>query len=114
MKTISLPKSRRYTDPRTGGPLFNAGVRGCVLKAGTSAHEELSNLPSTQRIVLLEGRRVRLVEVRLTYLDNLTEEDFKLQVSPDWRTPEGAEAGLRLEHGDSFGRILTVVHFQVI
>lgn len=114
MLTIKLPASNRYTDPRTDGLLFRPGVRGCILKAGTQAHVEIGALPPTRRVVLLDGHSVRVVEVRLTYLDKLTAEDFLLQVIPSWRTPEGAEAGLVAEHGDSFGRILTVIHFQVI
>jgi len=114
MLTIKLPTSSRYTDPRTGGSLFRPGVRGCVLKAGAKAHDELGALPPGPRVVLLDGHKVRVTEVRLTYIDALTENDFLLQVIPSWRTPEGAEAGLTAEHGDSFGRILTVIHFQVI
>ena len=114
MLTIKLPTSSRYTDPRTGGSLFRPGVRGCVLKAGAQAHEEIGALPSTQRVVLLDGHQVRVIEVRLTYIDALTENDVLLQIIPSWRTPEGAEAGLVTEHGNSFGRILTVIHFQVI
>jgi hypothetical protein len=110
----SLPISSTATDPRTGGPLQRAGVRACVLTAGAEWHQALSSLARDRRIVSVGLKLAQVTDLRLSYIDRLSAADFLAQAEPSWRTPEGAEAGLIAEYGDKFGRMVTVVHFEVL
>ena len=113
MLTIPLP-SKQCTNPRTNGPLLRSGVRAAILLPGMDGHTALSAVPPLSRFVSIAGHRAKVTEVRLTYIDGLTERDLLAQADPAWRTPEGAEAGMLAQFGFSFGPVLTLVHFEIV
>lgn len=113
MLTIQL-SSDKCTDPRTHGPLLRSGVRAAILVAGMDANTALSSVAPMNRVVSIGGQRARVTEMKLTYIDRLTERDFAMQADPAWRTPEGAEAGMISQFGDTFGRMLTLIYFEIL
>jgi hypothetical protein len=122
MLTMTCNTKVKWCDPRTNRPLLDApaGSRACIIEPGEAWHAFLSLLVYNEKIIMLadeisgQQRWVRVIHECLTIIDQVTERDLKFQVFPTWRTPEGIEAGLLQMYGDTFGRIITVIHIELL